>query len=57
MVRGIEISRSQLESWAGHDLTDDTLERLRIAIEYSSIPDAIAEIVFQILPPEPEEEV
>lgn len=53
---GITLTRDQLEAWAGHDLTDEQVEQLDIAIQFSSIPDAIAEIVFNLLPLEEEEE-
>lgn len=53
---GILLWRDQLEAWAGHDLTDEQVEQVDTAIQFSSIPDAIAEIVFNILPLEEDEE-
>jgi hypothetical protein len=41
----IEITRDQLESWAGRELSDEEVEALDVAIPESSIPDAIRTIV------------
>lgn len=52
----VEITREQLNCWAGRDLTDDEVDRLDDAIPHSSIPDAISVIADSIQlddPPEP----
>ena len=41
----IEITRDQLESWAGRELSDEEVEALDTAIPESSIPEAIRTIV------------
>lgn len=38
---GIELSRDQLEAWAGRELSDEEVEALDEAIPNSSIPEAI----------------
>lgn len=42
---GVRIDRAQLDQWAGRSLSPDEVERLSVAIQYSSVPDAIGEIV------------
>lgn len=42
---GITLTRDQLESWAGRELTDDEVETLDTVLPESSIPEAIGEIV------------
>lgn len=42
---GITLTRDQLESWAGRELTDDEVEHLDTHIGESSIPEAVGEIV------------
>jgi hypothetical protein len=39
------LTRDQLESWAGRELTDDEVETLDTVLPESSIPEAIGEIV------------
>lgn len=41
----VEITRDQLEAWAGRTLTDDEVYALDDAIPNSSIPDAVGTIV------------
>jgi len=41
----IEITRGQLEAWAGRTLTDDEVRLLDGCVPDSSIPDAIETIV------------
>jgi hypothetical protein len=41
----VEITREQLEAWAGRALTDDEVHALDDAIPNSSIPDAVGTIV------------
>ena len=38
---GIELTRDQLQAWAGRELTDEEVEALDRAIPDSSIPEAI----------------
>ncbi|GAA0918924.1 hypothetical protein [Nonomuraea longicatena] len=45
MVDGLILTRGQLESWAGRQLTDGEIDRLNDAIPCSSTPDAIGMIV------------
>ncbi len=40
----VQITRDQLESWAGRELTDEEVDRLDDCIPNSSIPEAIGEI-------------
>ena len=40
--RGIELTREQLEAWAGMTLSDEEIEALEESIPNSSIPEAIA---------------
>jgi hypothetical protein len=42
---GIELTRDQLEAWAGRVLSDEEVEALDTAIPESSIPEAVAEII------------
>jgi hypothetical protein len=48
-LRGITLTREQLEAWAGVHLTDDEVDRLAQCIPNSSIPDAIGIIVCDAL--------
>ncbi len=41
----VEITREQLEAWAGRPLSDDEVARLDEAIPNSSIPEAVEAIV------------
>jgi hypothetical protein len=41
----ITLTRDQLESWAGRELSDEEVEALDTAIPQSSIPDAVRIIV------------
>lgn len=41
---GIELTRDQLEAWAGRELNDEEVEALDMAIPNSSIPEAIRTI-------------
>lgn len=45
----VEITRQQLEEWAGRRLTDEQVERLDGCIPNSSIPEAIGVIVAEAL--------
>jgi hypothetical protein len=38
---GIELTRDQLQAWAGRELTDEEVEQIDEAIQHSSIPEAI----------------
>lgn len=51
--RGINLTREQVEEWAGTALVDDEWVSLEKAIPHSSIPDAIAAITAEILRPTP----
>lgn len=42
---GILLTRDQLEAWAGRPLSDEHVARLGNAIQYSTIPDAVGDIV------------
>ncbi len=42
---GVNITREQVEAWAGQQLSDDDVSRLEDRIPDSSIPDAVAAIV------------
>lgn len=42
---GITLTRDQLESWAGRELSDEEVETLDTVLPESSIPEAIGEIV------------
>jgi hypothetical protein len=46
--RGIELTRAQLEAWAGRSLTDGQVEMLDDAIPNSSIPESVATICDQL---------
>ncbi len=46
----VEVTRDQLEAWAGRELTDEEVTRLDDAIPNSSIPDAVEAIVGSFLP-------
>lgn len=52
----IVLSHDQLERWAGQPLSETDIDRLRAAIEHSSIPEAIGTIVSGFEPAEPDEE-
>jgi hypothetical protein len=39
---GIELTRDQLEAWAGRELTDEEVEALDIALPTSTVPAVIA---------------
>ncbi|MBV8348612.1 MAG: hypothetical protein JOZ49_14110 [Mycolicibacterium sp.] len=41
---GIVISRDRLDEWAGRELSDSEVDRLKRAIPCSSIPEAIGAI-------------
>jgi hypothetical protein len=45
----VEITRSQLEAWVGHKLTDDQVYELDGCIPDSSIPEAIDTIVHEAM--------
>lgn len=45
----IEITREQIESWAGQHLTDEQIAELEEIIPNSSIPDAIGTIVAEAM--------
>lgn len=47
---GVTLTRDQLESWAGRELTDEEVEALDTAIPESSIPEAVATIVGSMEP-------
>jgi hypothetical protein len=42
---GIELTRDQLEAWAGRELTDEEVEDLDMRIPNSSIPEAIQTMI------------
>lgn len=46
---GITITRDQLETWVGHELTDDQVDDIGECVPNSSIPQAIASIALDAL--------
>ena len=49
MSKGITVTREQLESWSDYKLTDEQVARVQEAIPLSSIPEAIATIVENVI--------
>ena len=47
--RGIILTREELEAWSDYDLTDEQVERVEQVIQFSSIPEAIATIVENVI--------
>ncbi len=48
--KGIELSRGELERWAGRPLTDDEVAVIAECIPHSSVPDAIETIANEAVP-------
>lgn len=46
-LRGVFVTRDQVEAWVGHTLTDEQIEELEEAVPNSSVPQAFEAIAHE----------
>lgn len=47
---GVVVTGAQVRAWSGVELSDEELGRVVGAVPCSSVPDAVAEVVFAVAP-------